>query len=56
MFKSALPSKCMCVRVTLNIYFMCMGVLPAQMSVSHLCAWCPGRPEEAIRCPATDRN
>lgn len=43
MCKFALPSKYICVRVILNIYFMCTGVLPVQMSVYHVYAWCPGR-------------
>ena len=34
--------------------FTCMGVLPAWMSVHHMHAWCPSRPEEGIRCPGTE--
>ena len=32
---------------------MCMGVLPACMSVNHLHAWDPRRPEDDIRSPET---
>lgn len=32
---------------------MHMDVLPEGISVYHLCAWCPWRPEEGIRCPVT---
>ena len=34
-------------------YFMCMNVLPACLSVHHMSAWCPGKPEEGIRFPRT---
>ena len=33
-------------KLLLFIYFMCMGVLSACMSVYHVCVWCPQRPEE----------
>lgn len=32
---------------------MCVGILPACMSVYHLCARCSERPEENIRFPGT---
>ena len=28
--------------------FMCMGILPAYLSVHHIYVWCPWRPEEGI--------
>lgn len=31
-----------------------MDVLPACLSVYHLCAWCPQRPEEDIGFEVTD--
>ena len=31
-----------------KFYFIHMDVLPACLSVYHLCAWCPQRPEEDI--------
>lgn len=30
-------------------FFMYMSVLPVQMSVYHVCAWYPQRPEESIK-------
>lgn len=33
------------------IYFVCIGVLPAYISVCHIHAWCPARPREGIRSP-----
>ena len=32
---------------------MCMNVLPAYMSVYHVHAWCPWRPEEGTGVPGT---
>lgn len=32
---------------------MCIGVLSAYMSVNHLLAWCPRRPEESTGSPVT---
>lgn len=30
---------------------MCMGVLPAYMSMCHVYVWCPGKPEGVGRSP-----
>ena len=32
---------------------MCVDALPAYMSVHHMCAWCPQKPEEGVRSPGT---
>lgn len=37
----------------LFIVFTCMGVLPARLSLYHLCAWCPWKPVEGVKCPGT---
>lgn len=29
-------------------YFICLGILPAYMSVHHVCAWCLQRPDENV--------
>lgn len=29
--------------------FMCIGILPACMSVDQVCAWCPQEAEEGVR-------
>jgi hypothetical protein len=34
-------------------YLMCISILPASLSVHHMCAWCPGRSEEGIGFPRT---
>jgi hypothetical protein len=32
---------------------MCMGVLPAYMTLHHMCVWCLQRLEEGIGCPGS---
>jgi hypothetical protein len=32
---------------------MCMSILPAYMSMQHLCTWYPQRTEEGVRTPGT---
>lgn len=39
---------------TLNFYLiLCMGVLPAFMSIHHMVAWYTWRPEYAVRLPGS---
>lgn len=33
------------------VYFVCMNVLPACMSLHHVCTCCPGRSEEDVGFP-----
>jgi len=33
---------------------MCMSVLPACVSVCHMCVWCSQRPEKGVRSPVTN--
>lgn len=33
--------------------YLCMGVLPSYVSVHHVHAWCPYKPEERVRSPKT---
>ena len=33
-----------------GLFTLCLGVLPASISVYHVCAWCLWRSEEGIRC------
>lgn len=37
---------------TLN-FITCMHIFPVCVSVHHMCAWCPGSPEEGAGCPGT---
>jgi hypothetical protein len=35
-------------KITVCIYFLCMGVLPACMSACHVRTWYPWRPEQVL--------
>lgn len=39
--------------IYLLFYFICVGILPACISVHHMCARCLWRPEEAVGSPRT---
>lgn len=40
-----------CLKKIYLLYWMCMVILSACVSVHHVCDWCPQRPEEGIRSP-----
>lgn len=36
---------------SLSLFLLCVDVLFACISVNHMHAWCPWKPEEDVRCP-----
>lgn len=44
----------MLMEIIFYLIFMCMSDLLTSMSVYHVHAWCPQRPEEVIRFPGTE--
>lgn len=61
-WKSEVNLRCCPTRTTnlfffnLKFHFMCMGVVPACMSVHFVHAWCPQRSEEVVESPGTRVN